>query len=155
MVGGHCIGVDPYYLTYKAKQVGYISKVILAGREVNSGMGYVVIKKLLNQMKKNNVKLINSKILIMGFSFKENCQDIRNSRVVDIVNILKNRNCIVDIYDPLVNKKECFKDYKIKLIDYPKYSKYDAVIIAVSHNKFKKIGIREIKRFGKKNCIIF
>ena len=134
LVGGHCIGVDPYYLTYKAKQVGYHSQVILAGRNVNSSMGFFVIKKLINNMRKNNIKLSNSKILIMGFSFKENCQDIRNTRVIDIFKSLKRKKCLVDIYDPLVNKEECLKDYKVRLIDYPKYSKYDSIIITVSHN---------------------
>ena len=155
LVGGHCIGVDPYYLTYKAKQAGYHSKVILAGRDVNSSMGFFVIKKLINNMRKNNIKLTNSKILIMGFSFKENCQDIRNTRVIDIFNALKRKKCLVDIYDPLVNKEECLKDYKVRLIDYPKNSKYDSIIITVSHNKFKKIGIRKIRKFGKKNSVVF
>ena len=109
-------------------------------------MGYVVIKKLLNQMKKNNVKLINSKILIMGFSFKENCQDIRNSKVVDIVKSLKNKKLLVDIYDPLVDKLDCINEYKIKLFDYPKNSNYDSIIIAVSHNKFKRLGINKIRK---------
>jgi len=96
-----------------------------------------------------------AKILIMGFSFKENCQDIRNTRVIDIVHSLKRRNCLVDVYDPLVNKRECLKNYKVRLIDYPKYSKYDSIILAVSHSKFKKIGISKIRKFGKKNSIIF
>ena len=155
LVGGHCIGVDPYYLTYKANQKGYNPKVILSGRDVNSDMGFFVVKKLINKMKKNNIKLKLAKILIMGFSFKENCQDIRNTRVIDIVHSLKRRNCLVDVYDPLVNKRECLKNYKVRLIDYPKYSKYDSIILAVSHSKFKKIGISKIRKFGKKNSIIF
>ena len=104
LVGGHCIGVDPYYLTYKSKQVGYKPKIILSGRELNDYMGLHVVKILLKNFKNNKIKIQGSKILILGFSFKENCNDFRNTKVIDIYKVLTKKKCIVDIYDPYVNK---------------------------------------------------
>jgi len=155
LVGGHCIGVDPYYLTYKANQVGYYSDLISSGRKINSSMGFYVAKKLIIKMKKEKISITNSKILIMGFSFKENCQDIRNTRVIDIITKLKTKKCLIDIYDPLINSKDCMNEYSLKVIKYPYLSKYDSIIIAVAHNVFKRLGLNRIKKFGKKKCIIF
>ena len=155
LVGGHCIGVDPFYLTYAANKAGYRSKIILAGRKLNLGMSQFVISKLINKYKEKKIKLINSKVLLMGFSFKENCNDIRNTKIIDMYNSLNKKKCLVEIFDPIVNKNDCLKEYNIKLINYPKYNKYDSIIIAVAHNYFTKLKIKEIKKFGKKECIIF
>tara|TARA_Y100000590_G_scaffold423943_1_gene530309 strand:- start:1644 stop:2915 length:1272 start_codon:yes stop_codon:yes gene_type:complete len=155
LVGGHCIGVDPYYLTYQAKKSGYKPKLILAGRQVNSNMGIYSAKKLLHKMRNKKINILNSKILIMGFSFKENCKDVRNTRIIDIYNYLKNKKCKVDVYDPIANENDIFSTYKLKLTKKLKYNNYNSIIIAVSHNIFKKIGINKIKKLGKKNSIIF
>ena len=155
LVGGHCIGVDPYYLTYKAEKAGYHSTLISSGRKINSNMRFYVANKLINKMKKRKINIINSKILILGFSFKENCQDIRNTRVIDIISKLKKYKCKIDIYDPLVIKKDCKKEYNLQIIKYPSLYNYDSIIIAVAHDSFKKLGINKIRKFGKKKCLIF
>jgi UDP-N-acetyl-D-glucosamine/UDP-N-acetyl-D-galactosamine dehydrogenase len=155
LVGGHCIGVDPYYLTYKAKSIGYHPKIILAGRELNDNMGNYVAFELIKKMKKKNINIKKAKILIMGLTFKENCPDIRNSGVQSVISKLKEFKCVLDIQDPYVDKDEILKIYNIypnpKLIQ----NKYDAVLIAVSHNEFKKMGLTKIKNLCKKNHVIF
>lgn len=153
IVGGHCIGVDPYYLSYKAEKVGYKSKIILAGRKLNDEMGNYIAKEVIGLLKKNNNLNNKIKIAILGLSFKENCGDIRNTRVVDMEKYFKRRNIKCDVYDPVVNRQEAFKEYGIKIMPLSKvYSnKYDAVIIAVKHNKFKKLAL---KKFGS-SCIIY
>ena len=153
IVGGHCIGVDPYYLSYKAEEVGYKSKIILAGRKLNDDMGNYIAKKILKLIvakKKFNKSL---KIAILGLSFKENCGDIRNTRVVDIKKYFLRKNIKCDVYDPIVDKKEVLKEYGIKIKPLSKiYSnKYDGVIIAVKHNQFKRL---VLKKFGS-DCIIY
>lgn len=153
IVGGHCIGVDPYYLSYKAEKVGYKSKIILAGRKLNDEMGNYIAKEVIGLLKKNNNLNYKIKIAILGLSFKENCGDIRNTRVVDIEKYFKRRNIKCDVYDPVVNKQEALKEYGIKIMPLSKvYSnKYDAVIIAVKHNEFKKLAL---EKFGN-SCIIY
>lgn len=155
LVGGHCIGVDPYYLTYKAKKIGYDPKIILAGRDLNNKMGDYVVSQLVTSMKNKNIKTIGAKILIMGLTFKENCPDIRNSGVTKIITKLKKYNCKLDLFDPYVNRNEIKKKYNI----YPKEriskNKYDAVLISVAHNKFKSLGINKIKKSCKANSVIF
>lgn len=155
LVGGHCIGVDPYYLTFKAQQLGLNPKIILAGRKVNDDMSKFVTNKLIYNLKKIKLKYNNSKVLIMGFSFKENCKDIRNTKVIEIYNLLKKKGCKVDIYDPLLNNAQIMNLYKIKTISYPKKNNYDAILIAVAHNYFKKIGIEKIRKFGKSKHFFF
>ena len=155
LVGGHCIGVDPYYLTYKSKLVGYKPKVVLAGRKINDSMGFFVAQCLMKEMNKKNIKLTKANILIMGLAFKENCSDIRNSRVIDIIEKLKKNNCKIDVYDPEVDQSKVFIDYKIKPILKVKENFYDAVIIAVTHDRFKKMGIKKIKKLCKKTHIIY
>jgi UDP-N-acetyl-D-galactosamine dehydrogenase len=145
LVGGHCIGVDPYYLTHKAVSVGYTPEVILAGRRLNDGMGSYIATEVSKIMTKKRIHVIDANILIMGFSFKENCPDIRNTRVIDIVNELKRFNCNVDVYDPCVNKNEVKNEYGIDLIDNPTKEKYDTIVITVAHDVFKKIIINDIK----------
>tara|TARA_X000000950_G_scaffold289296_1_gene411695 strand:- start:958 stop:2238 length:1281 start_codon:yes stop_codon:yes gene_type:complete len=155
LVGGHCIGVDPYYLTYKAKTIGYNPKIILAGRKLNDKMGNYVASELIKAMKKKSIKIKNSKILIMGLTFKENCADIRNSGVKNVVESLKKFNCNIDLFDPWVNPKNIKKVYKINPISSLFKNKYDGIIIAVAHNKFKEIGINKISKLCKNNYIIY
>ena len=155
LVGGHCIGVDPYYLTYKAKTIGYNPKIILAGRKLNDKMGNYVASELIKAMKKKSIKIKNSKILIMGLTFKENCADIRNSGVKNVVESLKKFNCNIDLFDPWVNPKNIKKVYKINPISSLFKNKYDGIIIAVAHNKFKKLGLDAIKYLCKKKSVIY
>jgi UDP-N-acetyl-D-glucosamine/UDP-N-acetyl-D-galactosamine dehydrogenase len=155
LVGGHCIGVDPYYLTYKAESIGYKTKIILAGRKLNDNMGNYVVTELKKKMQTKNIQIKKAKILIMGLTFKENCPDIRNSGVQKIVTKLKRLGCDMDIQDPYVDSEEIKEIYgfypKIK----PSKKSYDVVLIAVAHDKFKKIGLKNIKSLCKKNHIIF
>ncbi len=155
LVGGHCIGVDPYYLTYQSKKYGYNPKMILSGRKVNNEMSEFVIKKTKEIMKSNNFVLNKSKVLLMGFTFKENCGDIRNTKISEIVNKSKKIFKLVDIYDPMANKKEVKKFYNLKLINSPKNNYYDLVVILVNHKIFYKQGIKNINRFLKKTSIIY
>jgi len=154
LVGGHCIGVDPYYLTYKSKKLGYDPKIILAGRKLNDNMSTHIVNKLFLKMDKKKIKVSNSKILIMGLTFKENCPDIRNSKVFDLAKQLKKSKAKVSVYDPWVNNK-IHKLNGISLIKKPIKNNYDCIILAVAHNFFKKMGIKKIKNFTKKNHIIF
>ena len=155
LVGGHCIGVDPYYLTYKAKKIGYFPKLILSGRKLNDAMSGVVVTRLISKMKRKNIQINNSKILCMGLTFKENCPDIRNSGVVEVVKKLKKLNCKVDLYDPWADKGDVMKVFKQKKINLSFNKIYDAIIIAVAHENFKNIGINKILNNAKKNCVIF
>jgi len=150
LVGGHCIGVDPYYLTFKAQQIGYEPKIILSGRQLNDGMSKFVSQQLLN-------KLINkpSRILIMGLSFKENCPDIRNTKIIDIYNDLCAEGCEVDIYDPWISKVAALHEFGIDVIEYPEKGQYDGILIAVAHNEFKAMGSNAIREFGKSDHILY
>jgi len=155
LVGGHCIGVDPYYLTHKAQEIGYKPKIILAGRELNNNMGNYVALELIDAMKKKNIQIKGAKILIMGLTFKENCSDIRNSGIQKIITELKTFKCDLDLLDPLADRENInniYKKYPIIKID---DNVYDAVLIAVAHNEFKKIGLNKIKTSCKKNNVIF
>ena len=155
LVGGHCIGVDPYYLTFKSKKIGYNPRIILAGRKLNDKMGNYVATQLVLAMKKKSIKIKGSKILIMGLTFKENCADIRNSGIKSVIDNLKKLGCNLDLYDPWVNKKEIKKIYNI----FPKSNLtnqlYDGIIIAVAHEKFKKMGINKIYNLSKKKHVIY
>ncbi len=155
LVGGHCIGVDPYYLTYKAIKSGYTPEIILTGRKLNDDMGKYVSKRTLDLMNESNIVPKDSKILIMGFSFKENCPDIRNSLVFDLYSTIKKDCNLVDVFDPWVDPKEAKEYYDLDIIDAPKRDFYDAIIIAIAHQEFLDLGIEEIRRFGKNNSIIF
>lgn len=155
LVGGHCIGVDPYYLTFKAQVAGYHPEVILAGRRVNDGMAAYVSGQLLKEMTKRKIKIGGSKVLILGMSFKENCPDIRNSKVFDIVKELIEFGMKVDCFDPWVDANEAMAEYNVKGIKNPKNGQYDAIIIAVSHNIFKEFGHEVIRNFGSKNHILY
>jgi len=155
LVGGHCIGVDPYYLTFKAENIGYKTKVILSGRKLNDSMGNHVASKLILAMKRKKIKIKKSKILIMGLTFKENCADIRNSGVKSLFESLKKFNCKLDIYDPWTNLKDVKKIYNIAALKSLKKKHYDGVVIAVAHNIFKTKGINFIQDLCKKNNVIY
>ena len=155
LVGGHCIGVDPYYLTYKATQLGYHPEIILAGRKINDNMGFYIAGEVSRLMTKKNIHIINSNILIMGLTFKENCPDIRNTRVVDLIDEFKSFHCNVDVYDPWVNKEETFIEYGIKTIDSPLINNYDAVVLAVAHDEFKALTLNQIKSFGRDSFVLY
>ncbi len=155
LVGGHCIGVDPYYLTHKALEVGYKPEMILAGRKINDSMGIFVADQVSKLMSKKGINIEGANILIMGLSFKENCPDIRNTKVVDLVDEFSSFNCSIDIYDPWVDKDEALNEYKIKLIEHPAKGKYDAIVLAVAHNKFRDFSHKEIMSFGKDKHVIY
>ena len=155
LVGGHCIGVDPYYLTHKALEVGYNPEMILAGRRLNDSMGAYVADQVLKLMNKKRIHVVDANILIMGLTFKENCPDLRNTRVVDLVKEFEGFNCNVDVFDPWVEKDEAVLAYDIRPINKPIDSKYDAIILAVAHDEFKKLSLEQIKAFGKANCVTY
>jgi UDP-N-acetyl-D-galactosamine dehydrogenase len=155
LVGGHCIGVDPYYLTHKANEVGYYPEMILAGRRLNDNMTSYVADQVSKLMTKKHIHISDANVLIMGLTFKENCPDHRNSRAVDLVKQFKIFNCNVDVYDPWVNKNQALKEYNIQLIDKPIKSKYDAIIIAVAHNEFKSLTEEQIRTYGKDNHVLY
>ena len=145
LVGGHCIGVDPYYLTYKAESLGYHPEVVSSGRKVNDQMGVFVASKLIKLMIQKGIRIKDSNILILGVTFKENCPDIRNTKVIDIYDELKSYNTNVDIFDPWANKKEVLSKYGIDLIETSDEKKYDAVILAVAHKEFQNINFEKLR----------
>ncbi|MBL8890182.1 MAG: Vi polysaccharide biosynthesis UDP-N-acetylglucosamine C-6 dehydrogenase TviB [Planctomycetaceae bacterium] len=155
LVGGHCIGVDPYYLTHKAQEVGYMPEVILAGRRINDQMGQYVVSQVVKHMLRRRIHVEGANVLILGLTFKENCPDIRNTRVVDIVQELNSYGANVDVYDPWVNAEECEHEYGLAPVAQPASGKYDAVIIAVAHQQFKELGLEAIKKYGRRECVVY
>ena len=155
LVGGHCIGVDPYYLTFKAQSVGYHPEIILAGRRINDGMGKHIVSNLVKSMMNKRIHTNGANVLVMGLTFKENCPDIRNTKVTDITNELAEYNINFDVYDPWCNKDEVFNKYSLKLIDTPQRGHYDGVIIAVAHNEFVTMSVEDIRSFCKQEHVIF
>jgi UDP-N-acetyl-D-galactosamine dehydrogenase len=155
LVGGHCIGVDPYYLTHKAQQIGYHPDVILAGRRINDGMGSHVARRTAKLMAQRNLQTTQSNILILGLAFKENCPDLRNTKVVDIIAELKSYNANVHVHDPWVSAEEARHEYGIDLVAKPDAGYYDAVILAVSHREFIALGADGIRAFGKPGAVLF
>ena len=156
LVGGHCIGVDPYYLTHKAQEVGYHPEVILAGRRINDSMAVHVADETVKLMLKKGLPVLSSKVLVLGLTFKENCPDVRNTKVVDIVKGLLAYNTLVDVYDPWVDLKEAKAEYGLNcLSSMPENNTYSAVILAVGHDQFKAMGIDGIKAFAVENAVIF
>jgi UDP-N-acetyl-D-galactosamine dehydrogenase len=150
LVGGHCIGVDPYYLTHKAQEIGYNPEIILAGRRLNDGMGSYVANQVIKLMIKKGQPIADSKILMLGITFKENCPDIRNSRVIDVITELADFGSIVDIHDPWADKQEVEQEYGFKLIDSIDFKNYQAIVLAVAHDQFKTLNIKK-----SKNQVIF
>lgn len=155
LVGGHCIGVDPYYLTHKAEEVGFHPEIILAGRRLNDSMGSYVADQVIKLMTKKRIHVVDANILIMGLTFKENCPDLRNTRVVELFEYFHSLNCNVDIYDPWVDKKEAQDKYNLLPITEPKEGKYDAIVLVVAHNEFKEMGVEKIRRLGRDNHILY
>jgi len=155
LVGGHCIGVDPYYLTHKAQSIGYHPEIILAGRRLNDGMGAYVITQLVKAMIKKKIQVEGAKVLVLGLSFKENCPDIRNTKIIDIVNELTEYNIDADVYDPWVDASEAQHEYGITPVAKLEQGQYDAVILAVAHEQFKAMGAAEIRALGKPEHILY
>ncbi len=155
LVGGHCIGVDPYYLTHKAQSIGYHPEIILAGRRLNDAMGGYVVSQLIKAMTKRCIQVQGSRVLVMGLTFKENCPDLRNTRVVDIVRELAEYNIHVDVYDPWVDTEEAMQEYGIRPIDAPKEGAYDGIVLAVAHQQFAELGAQKIRALGKPEHVLY
>jgi len=155
LVGGHCIGVDPYYLTHKAQAIGYHPEIILAGRRLNDSMGPYVVSQLVKALTKRRVHVDGARILVMGLAFKENCPDLRNTRVVDIVAELQDYNCEVDVYDPWASAEEAQHEYGITPVVQPQLGSYDGIIVAVAHHQFKSMGAAAIRALGKPNHVLY
>ncbi len=155
LVGGHCLGVDPYYLTYKAKTVGYRPEIIIAGRRLNDSMPSYVVAQLMKHMKKRSIQIQGARILVMGLTFKENCPDLRNTRVVDIIKELDDNNCVVDVHDPWVKVEEAKKLFSITLTENLKPDTYDCIILATKHTQFESMGASFIRSLCKSAHIIY
>jgi UDP-N-acetyl-D-galactosamine dehydrogenase len=155
LVGGHCIGVDPYYLTHKAIEIGYHPEMILAGRRINDGMGAYVAQQVIRLMTERRILVSASRILILGLAFKENCPDLRNSKVIDIVHELKRFDARVDIYDPWVDAEAAEREYGVSPISAPRERAYDGIVLAVAHDRFKSMGVRRIRRWAKPAHVLY
>lgn len=154
LVGGHCIGVDPYYLTYKSLEVGHHPEMILAGRRINDEMGAYVAGRVIRLMIRKRIGIADSRVLVMGLAFKENCPDLRNTRVIDIVHELRTYGAMVDVWDPWVDAEAARREYSLELIETPRERIYDAIILAVGHEQFGRLG-GGIRMFGKRGCIVY
>jgi len=155
LVGGHCISVDPYYLTHKAQEIGYYPQVILSGRQINDGMGAFVAERVVKMLTRRRMHVVGANILVLGLAFKENCPDLRNTRVVDIVNELTHYHANVDVYDPWVDTAEAQKEYGISPIESPAQGHYDAIILAVAHKQFVDMGSTAIRKLGKSEHVLY
>ncbi len=155
LVGGHCIGVDPYYLTHKAQEIGYHPEVILAGRRINDSMGAHVADRVVKLMTKKRIHVAGANVLIMGLTFKENCPDLRNTRVIDVIEAFRDFNANVDVYDPWVDAAEAQFEYGLTPIQEPSAGHYDAIILAVAHRQFVELGVDRIRAFGKPDSVLF
>lgn len=155
LVGGHCISVDPYYLTHKAQEVGYRPEVILAGRRINDGMGEYVATQLVKKMARQKINIDEAKVLVMGFTFKGDCPDVRNTKIIDIIKELKEFNMSVDVYDCWASKHEVYEEYKIELIEQLKHGEYDAILLAVDHSETKLMGAEAIRALGKSEHVLY
>ncbi len=155
LVGGHCIGVDPYYLTHKAQEIGYNPEVILAGRRINDQMGSYVTEQVIRLMMKRKIQVSGSRVLIMGLTFKENCPDLRNSRVIDVIRELQGYSVLVDVHDPWVSAEDAREEYGIELTDRPAAGEYDAVIVAVGHRQFAESGAAGLRTLCKPDGVLY
>lgn len=155
LVGGHCIGVDPYYLTYKAQSIGYHPEMILSGRRINDNMSGHIAEKVLRLMTRKKIQVVDANILVMGLTFKENCPDIRNTKVIDVIRELQGFHANVDIYDPWADAEEVAGEYKLALTDEPKQGHYDAVVVCVAHDQIKAMGVEKIRQLCKQQHVIF
>ncbi len=155
LVGGHCIGVDPYYLTHKAQQIGYHPEMILAGRRINDQMGAYVVSQLVKAMLKQRIQVEGSRVLVMGLTFKENCPDLRNTRVIDIVRELADYNARVDVHDPWADPNEARHEYGIELVAEPQPGTYDAIVLAVAHHQYRDMGSAAIRALGRASHVLY
>ncbi len=155
LVGGHCIGVDPYYLTHKAEAIGYHPEIILAGRRLNDGMGAYVVSQLIKAMVRRRIHVDGARVLVMGLAFKENCPDLRNTRIVDIVRELREFNVVPDVYDPWVDAGEAKHEYGFATVAEPDAGAYDAIVLAVAHDEFKAMGAEKIRALGKPTHVLY
>ena len=155
LVGGHCISVDPYYLTYKAKEVGYQPEVILSGRRINDGMGQYTATQLVKAVSRKKIHIDEAKVLVLGFTFKGDCPDVRNTKIIDMVKELESFNMNVDVYDHWANKAEVKHEYNIELIDELQHGYYDAIVLAVDHSDYKSWGEEKIRALGKVNHVLY
>jgi len=155
LVGGHCIGVDPYYLTFKAQEIGYHPEMILAGRRINDNMGIYVASEVVRLMNRRRIHVSGSRILVLGLTFKENCPDLRNSKVADVVRELKAYGASVDVVDPWASRVEAKHEYGITPIRTPKRGQYDAIVAAVAHDEFKEMGVEAVRRLGRRNHVLY
>ena len=155
LVGGHCIGIDPYYLTYKAQQLGYHPEMILAGRRINDNMSLYVVSRIMKLMLRRGIQPKDARVLIMGLTFKENCPDVRNTKVIDIVQEMASYGATVDVHDPWVDAAEAQHEYGITLTEKPEPGEYDVVVLAVAHKQFRELGEEGIKAFGRENSVFF
>ena len=155
LVGGHCIGVDPYYLTYKAQEVGFHAEMITAGRRVNDHMGAHVANRIIRLMLKKQIQVLGANVLVLGLTFKENCPDLRNTKVIDVINELQEMDINVDVYDPWIDKAEAKKEYKLSVLEALPTTGYDAVVLAVSHKEFVQLTQTELKALGKEKSVLF
>jgi len=155
LVGGHCISVDPYYLTHKAQAIGYNPEIILAGRRINDSMGAYVAERVVKLLTKRKIHVVDANILVLGLAFKENCPDLRNTRVIDVIKEFETYHANVSVYDPWVKAEEAKDEYGINLISDPKHNHYDAIILCVGHQQFRELGTSGIKAFGKENSVLY
>jgi len=155
LVGGHCIGVDPYYLTHKAQELGYHPEIILAGRRLNDSMGHYIADRVVKLMCTKKINVVGAKILVLGLTFKENCPDLRNTKVVDLINTLQSYNAYVDVYDPLAAPEKALEYYQIELCNQLQLNSYDAIVLAVPHREILELGAAGLKQLGKPNSVLF
>lgn len=155
MVGGHCISVDPYYLTHKAQEVGYRPEVILAGRRINDGMGEYVASQMVKALSKKNIHIDEANVLVMGFTFKGDCPDVRNTKIIDIVTELKDFNVNVDVCDSWADPTEVLEEYGVELTEAPNKGHYDGIILAVDHKEYKDMGLDEVRAYAKSNHVLY
>ena len=155
LVGGHCIGVDPYYLAYKAEAVGHHPQIIMAGRRINDAMGRYFAREMIKKMIHNNLTVKDSRVLILGITFKENCPDIRNSKVVDIIHELQDFHVHIDVWDPVAYPEDVSQEYGLTLNNQPATNSYDGIILAVKHSHFMESGTANLKTYGKKNAVFY
>lgn len=155
LVGGHCIGVDPYYLTHKSESIGYHAQIILAGRRLNDEMGSYVASRLIKALLQKPIQVKGARVLILGLAFKENCPDLRNTRVIDVVKELHDFGILVDVFDPWINQEAATVEYELNIVSKPKLNHYDALVVAVAHNEFKALGADGVRAFGKPEALLY
>ena len=155
LVGGHCIGVDPYYLTHKAQEIGYHPEIILAGRRINDSMGSYVAAQVVKLMTQRKIPVVEANILVLGLTFKENCPDIRNTRVVDILDEFRSYHAHVQVHDPWADPNQTAEELNIQLLEQPTANSFDAIILAVAHEQFRTLGLEAIRAWGKPNCVLY